>query len=342
MKLIECQGSPRDMGRQYGEQARQEIRRDLELRGNNRKLLVSAGFTATAKRAIESFYPDLMEELEGLSEGAGVELASVLRANHVDTFAESEIFDPEAEGCTPVMLKDSPEGVIVAKNNDGPADEDYPFIIRRCRPDRGIPFIHVTYAGWLSGLDAINAEGLANTHGSVGSVFDKSGLRLDIRLWIYGLMQSCRSRDQFIRELAKIPLTGKGFSVAVGDLAGNTAILDAAVPFVAAREVDRQFSYSTNLYMSKGLEKADMRPLGKRDICLFRHGYLRWIEATNPPRRLADIKSLLGSHDPWAPCRHGGPHRSKTLWSMINLPQSGKVLIADGSPCTSEFVEFGF
>ncbi len=48
--------------------------------------------------------------------------------------------------------------------------ENYPYVIRKCTPEKGIPSIQITFAGWLCGLDALNAAGLATTHGSVGSI----------------------------------------------------------------------------------------------------------------------------------------------------------------------------
>lgn len=334
LRYIECNGTSRQMGRQYGEAAREEIRQDIALRSKywrNEKLNEIA---EKINRVIQRFIPDVLEELEGIAEGADVNLSQVLLSNHVDTFGDDD-------RCTPVMLRESPEGVIVAKNNDGPAHEKNPFVIRKCTPDNGIPFIHVTYAGWLCGMDAMNAAGLANTHGSVGSKFDKSGDRLDIRLYTYHLLRSCRSTAEFVAKLAgNIPLTGKGFSIAVGDKDGGTVMLDAAVPFVAVRDGNRQFCYSTNLYMSPGMENADMRPPEKRHVCVFRNGYLRWVESECPPRNINDVKKILSSHEPWAPCRHGGVHGSVTLWSMINLPQSGKVLLATGNPCCNEYKEY--
>lgn len=334
LKLLECNGSPQEMGRQYGEQVREEIQPYLEMcrrRYDKKRLEI---FSGLAVQLLQSYLPDVLAELKGLAEGAGVDLEQILFSNHVDTFGD------EVERCTPVILKDSPEGTIIAKNNDAPVNENYPFIIRKCKPDKGIPFIQVTYAGWLCGLDCMNAEGLANTHGSVGSVFDKSGMRVDIRLKAYQLMRSCRTTDEFIAGLNEAPLTGKGFNIAVGDAENNTAMLDAAVPFITVRNRNKQFDYATNIYKSPGLENADMRPPEQRKGCVYRYGYLKWKEETAAPRTLNDIKNLLSSHEPWAPCRHGGVHDSQTFWSMINLTETRKILITHGSPCQNEYKEY--
>ncbi len=334
LKLVECTGAPFEMGYQYGEQAREEIQRYLELQRQHLNTACIDNFARNVKQILQSFLPDVLEELKGIAEGSQADLNEILSVNYVDTFGDNP------ERCTPIILRNSSDGTIVAKNNDAPMQEENPFIIRKCVPKQGIPFIQVTYAGWLSGLDMINAEGLANTHGSVGSVFDKTGKRVDIRLSAYNVMQNCKTTEEFIQNINRFPLTGKGFNIAVGDSNGQTAMLDAAVPFIAIRNRNKQFDYATNIYMSIGLENADMRLPAKREICIYRYGYLRWIEQTNPPKSLDDIKKLLMSHEPWAPCRHGGAHDSKTVWSMICLTEQRKILVSHGSPCQNKYQEY--
>lgn len=330
MKIIECYGSPREMGRQYGEGAREDIRYEVENIGiyyvKPERL---ESFFAEANRVLPMFLPEIYEELLGVAEGAGVDIKVLMAMNFVDTF------DNITERCTPLLLRDSGDGVIVAKNNDAGENEKCRFVTLIRRPDKGIPVATVTYAGWLSGLDSMNGEGVANTHGSVGSKFDKSGDRVDIRLAMMQVMKECRSSEEVLQKLAAYPLTGKGFSIAVGDKNKNTFFIDAAVPKLIKRSENVPFAYSTNLYCAPEVEFADMRGADYRPFCEKRSEYL----AEQPkPRSLDDIKRLLTDHSScYAPCRHGGDAHSVTKWSMINLPEQGKILIADGFPCENEY-----
>lgn len=326
MKYLECSGGPFAAGCQYGEQAREEIRACLDYfrPHGDRKALPEI------LRTLGCRAPEILEELRGIAEGAAASLEELILMNHL----------PGGDECTPILLKHSPDGVIVAKNNDASPQEELPFVIREVTPNSGTPFLQLTYAGWLSGLDMMNAEGLANTHGSVGSCFQRPRGALDIRLRMYQLMRQCRTVDELTAGLQSSRLTGKGFSIAVGDRSGTTVILDAAVPLVCERARNAGFAWSTNLYEAPGLETVDLRPPLKRHICLYRQGFLRWIAETRPPQTLEDIKKLLASHEPWAPCRHGGAHNSQTVWSMICLPQQGKILIAHGAPCIHSYQEY--
>jgi isopenicillin-N N-acyltransferase-like protein len=323
------------MGRQYGEQARSQIRENRNVFGRNWNLEKARKMLRANTRILKEKLPEVLEEMTGIAEGAGLALDEIILLNCVDTIGEDWF-----EECTPVGLKDSPAGPIIAKNNDGATGTGYRYVIRKSFPDHGLPMLQLTYAGWLSGLDAMNAAGLANTHGSVGSSFDKAGPRVDIRLQGYQLMRTCRKTKEFIAGLMAASLTGKGFSIVAGDQTGTTAVVEAAVPLIQVRDLNKAFIYSTNLYMHPAIKTNDMRSPAKRYICEYRFGYLKWVEDTKPPENVEDVKKLLGCHEPWAPCRHGGPHGSETEWSMINLPKKGQVLVADGFPCKTPFIEY--
>lgn len=329
MKTIECRGTPLAMGGQYGEAAREDIREQLAYVEKFYLTPRLGPFYARADRILEKYLPDIREELRGVARGAGVDVKLLTAVNFMDTF------DDRTERCTPLLLRDSPDGPVVAKNNDAGADEKCRFVTLIRRPDHGIPVITVTYAGWLSGLDSMNGEGVANTHGSVGSKFDKAGERVDIRLAVMHAMDRCRNASEFLETLSQFPLTGKGFSIAVGDKAGHTFFIDAAVPKLVKRSENVPFAWSTNLYSAPEVEFADARPADYRPFCVKRSEYI----AQQPvPRNVADVEKILADHSScYAPCRHGGDAHSVTQWSMIALPRQGKLLLASGFPCSTSY-----
>ena len=332
MKTIECCGTPREMGRQYGEAARDDIQYEVENIGQYFVTPRLEPFYAEADRILEKYLPDIREEIFGIAEGANADKKVLLAMNFVDTF------DNRTERCTPLLVKNSPDGVIVAKNNDAGAAEKCRFVTLIRKPDKGIPVLTTTYAGWLSGLDSMNAEGVANTHGSVGSKFDKSGERVDIRLAVMQVMRYCTSSADFFEKLSAFPLTGKGFSIAVGDKNGHTFFLDAAVPHLFKREENVPFAWSTNLYYAPEAEFMDERAADYRPFCVKRSEY---IAEKSIPQNVEDVKKILSDHSScYAPCRHAGEAHSLTKWSMICLPARGKVLIADGFPCCEPYQEY--
>lgn len=321
------------MGEQYGEAARDEIQANCSMFQPDWQSEASRRKSALIKAGLQDWQPEILAEMEGMAAAARVDLSQILLMNHV-------VSEQYGDECTPLLLHDSPEGPVVAKNNDASPRESFHFILRQCRPSKGLPLMQLTYAGWLSGLDAINAAGLANTHGSVGSRFAALGQGPDIRLLMYHCMKKCSTLAELVSIIRQASCRGKGFSIAVADAAGHSAILDAAVPLLGVRAQNQDFAFSTNLYMTTGLEQADLRPAAKRVVAQYRQGFLQWTAQENPPRNQADIRALLCSHQPWAPCRHGGAHLSQTNWSMLALPLSRQLFVASGAPCRNSYVEY--
>lgn len=343
IKYIECRGEPYEMGRQYGKQASAEITQLLASPGYHwigSKLQREKNFLARLKANLSKLLPEVYEELNGLADGAGHSPDAIILLNYYNNPVEIE------EKCTPVGIVSDEDGVLIAKNNDGRRGEKelYPFVIRKSIPNSGsgMAMLQVTYAGWLSGLDAMNSAGVANTHASVGSVFPRCGSDPDIRLAACQAMRHSATAEDFERILREFPLAGKGFNILVGDEAGNASILEAAVPLLIKRPGNQRFLYATNHYVSERLSDCDRRTAEGKARSIYRWGYLKWLEGNNPPENINDLKTVLSSHAPWAPCRHGGAHQAETQWSMICDTGTKTLYLADNHPCRNEYQQFGF
>lgn len=341
VKYIECQGTPYEMGFQYGTQAACEINKILTgsaYKWIGQKIKDDRQFVEKLKSNISKQLPDIYQELKGIADGSGQNPEVIMLLNHYNNPAFS------SDKCTPVGFVSAAEGTIISKNNDGaPGEkEQYPFVIRKTVPSKGfgLPMMQVTYAGWLSGLDSMNGAGVANTHGSVGSAFQRHDYDIDIRLAAYNVMRHSENLDNFKSLMRKFPLSGKGFNILVGDASGNTVIIEAAVPLLIERAHNKQFLYTTNHYISECIKDSDGRTPKGKELSKLRLGYLKWVEETTPPENLNDLKKILASHEPWAPCRHAGPHVSVTEWSAIFLTKTGTVLLADNNPCSNEYMEY--
>jgi predicted choloylglycine hydrolase len=327
-KYIEVSGNPRRMGQSYGEAAKDEIRNNIEVFKCAKKA------NPGVKKYILDNFSDIYDEITGIHEGADVPLDQIIIMNQW----QSGVF-MGSDNCTCMALK-TDTGVAVAKNNDGSPGIKYKYIMRKSFPEKGLPMLQATYAGWLSGLDAMNAKGLANTHASVGSVFKRPEKSLDIRLASYSLMRNCEKTEEFIYGLSSLSLTGKGFNIVCGDSYGNTAVVEAAVPIIQTRELNDEFIFATNHFINEELKNSDQRDARGKTVSTYRFGYLEWRKLKAPPSSIQDIKNILSSHEPWAPCRHGGVHISETEWSMISLPAERKLLFSPGPHCKYEYQEF--
>ncbi len=335
MKIVECSGSPRRIGRAAGEALREEIRHNLEIApapGPNweRRLRV---FVDVMKQRL----PRVLEELQATAEGANLPAEEIYRLNF-PAYANELDLD---EGCTNLAFADGPDGPLWGKNNDG-GHADASKRLRPCarivKPDRGVPLVMFTFAGMLI-TDGMNAEGLAVGHSSVGSVFQQSDRHPPIRPWMYDAMMQARTVADYVARMTAAPLRGKGYSILCVDRAGAMCSIEAACPLVQVRRPASERGMNcVNCYQLPALRDADRRsPEGKANA-LARRRFLEEAVAAAPTLDLDAMKRLLRHHGEPSICRHG-ESSSYTEYSMIGLPQAGRVLFADGYPCEREYQE---
>src|SRR5688572_19977596 len=100
--LVEARGTHRELGRQHGEQCRDRIRGFLDylaalLRLPPERLRAGAMHFLPL---FERHCPHLVEEVRGLAEGAGVDLADALAAQVRGEVAQAQ----QGEGCTTFVM----------------------------------------------------------------------------------------------------------------------------------------------------------------------------------------------------------------------------------------------
>jgi isopenicillin-N N-acyltransferase like protein len=149
---ITVAGSPRDMGRQIGEAARDEIRGfcEVALQRVNKTVRVSHKTAySIAERSLpfaEEYAPHLVEELRGTAEAAGVSLIDLM------LLQVRNQLKPEADaGCTSLSIANSEtNNPIVAQNWDNdPLLDDFTVVLTR-RPVNQPATICVTQAGLIA------------------------------------------------------------------------------------------------------------------------------------------------------------------------------------------------
>ncbi|MBZ6077203.1 C45 family autoproteolytic acyltransferase/hydolase [Microvirga puerhi] len=176
--LIEVSGLPRERGRQYGEQAADRVRLGIEhyseqLGSNN---LTAEGIKALVKRfepTIDRFDPTYLEEMRGISEGAGVAFESVVLLNARTEILklaqrpadERNVPDDDPDGCTgvvalPEVTKDG--RLIHAQNWDWKVECADTAVVLKIRREDGPDILTFTEAGALA-RSGFNAAGIAIT-----------------------------------------------------------------------------------------------------------------------------------------------------------------------------------
>lgn len=151
---IEVSGLPREMGRQIGEAAGDEIRGfcGVALSLANKFVRVSRatadGVVAKALQCAERYSPDMVEELRGMAEGARVSVEDVMLLQ-----VRNQLQPDSDAGCTSLSLAaDGPRRMsgLVAQNWDNDPDLQ-PFTIVLTRRPAGKPaLMTITQAGLIA------------------------------------------------------------------------------------------------------------------------------------------------------------------------------------------------
>ncbi len=169
--VLHLKGTPREMGYQHGALLRDKVRSNmhniLEVQGE--KTLVQVGpLKVKPRQGIEliigiqePYVPKkYFEELEGLAEGSGLKYADARAGN----------FIPELFHCSGFVIANSAtkdgtlyHGRVLDYAIDWNLQEHAVLIV--AEPDGGIPFVNVTYAGFIGSVTGMNAE-----HISVGEM----------------------------------------------------------------------------------------------------------------------------------------------------------------------------
>lgn len=334
LKRVECAGAPREMGRQTGEALREDIAANLAarpLKEPERWLARLPGFVETTQRHL----PSVLEEMEGMAEGANRPVEDIYRLNFPLWSNGSEV-----EGCTNVVFSDGSDGPVWGKNNDGMCDVTArAAFVRHIKPDQGIPQVVFGMAGWVASTDGMNAEGLTTGHSSVGSVFQQSDRYPFIRLWDYVARSKCRTTEEYVREMTATPLRGKGYSIVCVDRHGTAASLEAACPLVQVRRPDRPRGiHCVNCYQLPALANADRRKPSAKIDARARAAYLDRVLDGGGTFDIEHMKRLLRNHADQGICRHGSEtSEMNTEYAMIGVPVLGKVFYCGGHPCEGEF-----
>jgi isopenicillin-N N-acyltransferase-like protein len=117
LTLIEIAGAPRERGRQYGEQAREQIASSIAFysdafaKTSGRSWQDICDFAENWREVAEKHAPDLVDEARGIAEGAGVGFSEIMAINARGEILYGEEFqDLQGGECSAYSLTDGAAG----------------------------------------------------------------------------------------------------------------------------------------------------------------------------------------------------------------------------------------
>jgi isopenicillin-N N-acyltransferase-like protein len=345
--MYRAKGSPRELGRQHGEQARERIvafvdslAEGLELSRN--QLHARA---MRFKPLFERGCPHLDEEIAGLADGAGIPPAEGLAVN-----LRGEIAQVSDGGCTTYALGPSVTAdgeVLTGQNADMPAGTaDFAYVLR-LEPDDGPVMLMWTFGGMI-GYHGINSAGVSQFTNSLGG-----GPAWRFALSHYPLkrmMLECRTTDEVVELVNRLPvcssgnyvLTDAGWNMIDVEITpeGATLMEDSGKGYIAHSNHFLCGPHACQANYDASLP--DSFPRLERMEALF--------DEKAGKLTLDDVKAVLSDHGtpPAHICRHphdgfgdaGLPNTGHTAASLIAEPAQGRLHIAYQNPCENDYAVY--
>jgi isopenicillin-N N-acyltransferase-like protein len=342
--LFEIRGSPRTMGRMLGEQAGDLIRSMLDTYQSFMQQASGLNWAEAVRESHKSLpyaqaaFPQYVEEIVGIAEGAGVSFQAAWLLNCYEGVAE----DQKLMACTALAVNDdvTADGhVYLAHNEDWISGDSQHVYLVRATPDDGPPFLSVSYGPMLCNL-GFNAAGIAV---GINSVYPT-----DVRV---GVPQVILSRQVLAAERLSDALRAcvhgrraSGYNHLLADRSGEIFGVESSATRHDVLYAHEGWLAHTNHYLSPQL-----RPLEQRFI--FASSNVRLRRAERLLRRqagkidLAGLQTIMRDHVsyPDSICKHDdlndAPHdRSRTLISMIMDLTEMTMWVAPGPPCCGEYL----
>jgi isopenicillin-N N-acyltransferase-like protein len=355
--LFHTSGSPRALGRAHGEQAAGRIRAFLD----NLQQAIKLSREAMRARAMrfrplfEKQCPHLLEEVDGLAEGAKINSADALAVQ-----LRGELGQLRDEACTTFVI--GPRGtadgqILIGQTSDTPPEiEDFGYVLHLVPDDR--PAVLMWTFGGMIGYHGVNARGVAHFANALGG-----GPAWKFALSHYPVKRMILEQSSIVGVLelfTKVPVCSNGNYV-LCDGAGN--ILDVELTSDGPHSIEDDgavFIVHSNHYLctahaceanfAQGL--ADSFPRLDRIRSLVREKF--------GSITVDDMKAMLSDHagHPTSICRHSqmenaqtrmsvlqeqnpmlGPE-GKTVAALIAEPSRGALHVAKGNPCENAFATY--
>ena len=338
-------GSAYEIGRQHGASCPQAVRLACEAWRHTAqvdKARFGKGVELIEER-LERCFPELLDEAQGIANGAGVTREQILILNCGDAITGSA-----TRGCSSIGFAESDHGPLLGKTADWNAKhaEDYAAWQRyQPAPGEGYPFIHYGCAGTWWSEGGINEAGLGMVlNGLPGDgVSAQSVPTLPLAR---GVLQHCRTVEEALAWLGGYDVMYWGFNLILADRDGDLAFIEV-VP--GAQATHRALDYLIHTNHCLGPETRGHQ-LG--DAALETYGYAGLAKNSqtrfctlqdivpSTPHTLAGMQGLLRHHDSPGAISQNGQQGMNTVYAMIVAPAEGKLWGAEGFPPDVPFVEY--
>lgn len=344
--IVYVDGSHRQMGQQIGEAFTEQINHSIE----NAHILINDAYEdlqitwesaqVQARKYLpfaEERYPQYIDELRGIAEGAKVSFADISVLNAMEAVTVDALHLTKCTSMAVNQERTTNGHVYVAHNEDWlPEDEPDVFIIH-AKPDDEPPFIAMTYGGLLPNI-GFNAYGIAQCCDSVYCNDSRIGIP---RLVLSRAVMAARTPSEAIRHML-VSHRAAGYNHLLAHEDGELYNVEVSARRFGILYAEDNFIVHSNHYIDDKMREMEDEPdeLISSRVRYFRA--LRLLKQT-PQHTVKTLQTILKDHlnFPDSICNHsviGDPlDREKTICSIVMDLTNRQLLTAWGTPCENGY-----
>lgn len=345
--LVRVSGSHYEMGRQIGKACIEQVTRSIQ---TARSLIISIadrlqldweGARIQARKYIpfvQERYPQYLEELEGIAEGAGVEFDDLAVLNVMEAVTMDAL---HLSKCTSMAVNDerTADGhVLIAHNEDWMPEDEADVYVIHATPDDEPPFLAMTYGGLLPNI-GFNASGIAQCCDSVYPTDSRIGIP---RVFVSRAVLSARTPAEAISHML-IPHRAAGYNHLLAHESGELYNVEVSARRFALLYAEEGLLVHTNHYLDRGMQAIESEPdeLISTRVRYFRA--LRLLKGTKE-HTVKSLQVIQRDHVnyPNSICNHAVEDlipldREKTINALVIDLTARTMHIAWGNPCVNPY-----
>ena len=341
-------GSAYEIGRQHGASCPGAVQLACEawLRMAPIEMPRAEAGLRLVKERLGRFFPECLEEVQGIADGSGQTLDRILVLNCPDAMIGRAAGGP---ACSCIGFVDSDHGPLIGKTADWQVDHAQDLSAwQHYRPRRGegYRFIHYGGAGTWWSEGGLNEAGLGmvlnGLPGAGASPDSVPALPL-----ARGVLQHCASVRESIEWLARYDIMYLGFNLMLADRHGDLACVEVVPGAQGVQRPAGDCLIHTNhcLLPETGdvtLDEQTLADYGYPGLVQNSEARYRNLRKLVPeaPRTRSGMEALLRDRASPGAISQSGEQGMHTAYAMVVAPARGKLWGAEGFPPDVPFVEY--
>lgn len=350
LPLIEVYGSHYQMGCQIGEACRAQVKHSIE---NANALLNDAydhlqlswdGALIQARKYIpfaEEHYPQYVEEIKGISDGAGVSFDDIAVLNAMEAVTMDALHLTKCTSLAVNQERTASGNVLLGHNEDWiPEDEPDVFIIH-ARPLDEPAFLAMTYGGLLPNI-GLNACGIAQCCDSVYPTDSRIGIP---RVIVSRAVLAARTPGEAIRH-ALVRHRAAGYNHLIAHESGELYNVEVSSRRFALLSTTDGYLAHTNHYLDPQMRTIESDP---EELISTRVRHLRAMRLLSKTQlhNVESLQAIQKDHinHPDAICNHADSaenplDREKTVTALVMDLSARQIHAAWGNPCENAYFTY--